>query len=150
VVSERAGENLRIPGALRQPVAAAGDDDRLGEVLVQVVDVLDVPVLEAAADGEVVERGEVDDELAQADATRVRADRVPNLAASSMIAIASFTPAVRHASIWTNETAFACSSCLKTIRFCTCSPVAIHTGATARAIAAWPSTSSGLVGSSTQ
>ena len=36
------------------------------------------------------------------------------------------------------------------IRFCTCSPVATRIGATARAIAAWPRTSSGLVGSSIQ
>ena len=43
---------------------------------------------------------------------------------------------------------FACSSCLNRTRLAQCSPVATPIGATARAIAAWPSTSSGLVGSS--
>ena len=39
---------------------------------------------------------------------------------------------------------------MKTTRFWQTSPVATPTGATARAIAAWPRTSSGLVGSSIQ
>ena len=74
----------------------------------------------------------------------------PNFAASSRIATFSLTPPTRAASICTTSTACAWSSCLNITRFCTCSPVATFTGATARRIVAWPSTSSGLVGSSIQ
>ena len=42
------------------------------------------------------------------------------------------------------------NSCLKMTRFWQCSPVATLMGAIERAIVAWPSTSSGLVGSSIQ
>ena len=45
-------------------------DDRVDEVLVQVIDVLDHPPLGAAADSDIVEHGQVADELAQPDATR--------------------------------------------------------------------------------
>ena len=55
----------------------------------------------------------------------------PNLAASSRIARFSLMPPTRQASIWTTSIASACSSCLKITRFCTCSPVATRTGATA-------------------
>src|SRR5919202_265402 len=74
----------------------------------------------------------------------------PNFFAISKTAMTSFTPPSRQASIWQNETAFAWKSCLKRTRFWQCSPVATPTGATDFAIAAWPSTSSGLVGSSIQ
>ena len=62
----------------------------------------------------------------------------------------SLTPPTRAASICMTAIASACSSCLKMTRFCACSPVATRTGATPRAISAWPRTSSGLVGSSIQ
>ncbi len=39
-------------------------------------------------------------------------------------------------------------NCLNIVRLWQCSPVAIRTGATSRAIRAWPRMSSGLVGSS--
>ena len=42
----------------------------------------------------------------------------------------------------------ACMSCLNIVRLWQCSPVAMRTGATSRAIRAWPRMSSGLVGSS--
>ena len=56
----------------------------------------------------------------------------------------------RHASIWQNCIAPACRNCLNRMRFWQCSPVAtpMPSGCRAFAIAAWPSTSSGLVGSS--
>jgi len=62
----------------------------------------------------------------------------------------SLTPPRRQASIWQNEMASACKSCLKRTRFWQCSPVATPTGETASAMRAWPRTSSGLVGSSIQ
>src|SRR5215218_1293845 len=74
----------------------------------------------------------------------------PNFFAMSKTAMTSLTPPRRQASIWQNEMAFAWNNCLKMMRFWQCSPVATPTGATAFAIAAWPSTSSGLVGSSIQ
>ena len=49
-------------------------DDRVGEVLVEMVDVLDDPVLPAAGDRHVVEHREVLDQFAQSDASGVRAD----------------------------------------------------------------------------
>src|SRR4051794_4893109 len=64
-----------VAGTRGRDVAAGADDDRVDEVLVEVVDVLDHPAVELAADGDVVEDGEVLDELAQADSTGVRADR---------------------------------------------------------------------------
>ena len=42
----------------------------------------------------------------------------------------------------------ACMNCLNMMRFWQCSPVAIRIGATSRAMRAWPRMSSGLVGSS--
>ena len=53
---------------------AVADHDRVGEVFVQVVDVLDDPVGGGAGHREVVEHREVLDEFAQPDAARVRAD----------------------------------------------------------------------------
>ncbi len=76
--------------------------------------------------------------------------RTPNFAASRRMAMFSFTPATRAASIWSTSMAPACSSCLNITRFCTCSPVATGMGATPRAMAACPRMSSGLVGSSIQ
>ena len=46
--------------------------------------------------------------------------------------------------------ALACRICLNLTRFWQCSPVATQLGSIARAMVAWPNTSSGLVGSSTQ
>ena len=63
------------PGAARRHVAAGLDPDRVDEVLVQVVDVLDHPAVDRAADREEVEHGQVLHHLAQADAAGVRADR---------------------------------------------------------------------------
>jgi hypothetical protein len=62
----------------------------------------------------------------------------------------SFTPPTRAASICTTSTAPACNSCLKTTLLAMCSPVATLIGASARRTEAWPSTSSGEVGSSIQ
>ena len=72
----------------------------------------------------------------------------PNFAASSTTASTSLTPPSRQQSSWQTSIAPSCSSCLKTTRFCTCSPVATRTGATASRMRAWPRMSSGLVGSS--
>src|SRR5918992_338297 len=74
----------------------------------------------------------------------------PNLAASSSTATTSLTPPSRQASIWQTPIPPACRNCLNITRFWQCSPVATAIGATARAIAACPRTSSGLVGSSIQ
>ena len=62
----------------------------------------------------------------------------------------SFTPPTLVASICRMSREPAASICLKTTRLATCSPVATSTGATPARIAAWPRTSSGLVGSSIQ
>lgn len=59
----------------RREVPAALDDDRVDEVLVQVVDVLDHAAVQRTADADVVEHGQVLHQLAQADAAGVRADR---------------------------------------------------------------------------
>src|SRR5690606_35886641 len=56
-------------------VATPLDADRVGEVLVQVVDELDGTILHRSGHGRIIEEGEVLDELAQADAAGVRADR---------------------------------------------------------------------------
>src|SRR5204862_59209 len=72
----------------------------------------------------------------------------PNLAARSTTASTSFMPPRRQQSSWQTSIASSWSSCLKTTRFCTCSPVATRTGATASRIRRWPRMSSGLVGSS--
>ncbi len=74
----------------------------------------------------------------------------PNFAASKRIAMFSVTPATRLASSWRMSTAPACSNWLNITALWVCSPVATLIGATARRIAAWPSTSSGEVGSSIQ
>ena len=58
----------------------------------------------------------------------------PNFAASRTTASTSFTPPSRQQSSWTASIAPSCSSCLKTTRFCTCSPVATRTGVTASRI----------------
>src|SRR4029079_15024471 len=73
-----------------------------------------------------------------------------NFAARSKMARFSLTPPTRQASIWTTSIASACSSCLKITRFWTCPPVATLTARIAARIVAWPSTSSGEVGSSIQ
>src|SRR5581483_12272757 len=56
-------------------VAPVADHHRVGEVVVQVVDVLDDPVVAGTGDGEVVEHRQVLHEFAQAHAAGVRADR---------------------------------------------------------------------------
>ena len=58
-----------------RPVATPLDDDRVGEVLVKVVDVLDPTAFRAAAHGDEVEHGQVLDHLAEADAPGVWAHR---------------------------------------------------------------------------
>src|SRR5215216_4920628 len=52
----------------------------------------------------------------------------PNFAAIRSTAMTSLTPPRRQASIWQNEMASACKSCLKRTRFWQCSPVATPTG----------------------
>ena len=89
-----------------------------------------------------------------------------NFFAINKIKIISLTPATRQLSIWTKCTPPLAISCLKTMRFWHCSPVAtlsnkeyysvkycnathlIPVGLSALAILAWPSTSSSFVGSS--
>ena len=77
--AELGDRRLEEPGAAarfgRGAVSPSLDDDRIGEVLVQVVDVLDPPTLRRPADGDEVEHREVLDHLAQADAAGVRAHR---------------------------------------------------------------------------
>src|SRR5436190_5151082 len=69
VPRQRLGPRLRaVAGPHRKPVRARGDHDRIQEMLVEMVDVLDHPALEAATDRDVVDRGEMLHELAQTDA----------------------------------------------------------------------------------
>src|SRR3954462_12631204 len=63
------------PGSGRGQVAAALDDGRVGEVLVQVVDPLDRAVRVGAGHRHEVEHRQVPDELAEPDPTGGRADR---------------------------------------------------------------------------
>ena len=76
VAGERLGPDL---GAVARPrrhlVARVANDDRIDEVLVQMVDVLDHPAVERARHAHVVDDREVLHELAQADAAGMRADR---------------------------------------------------------------------------
>ncbi len=58
----------------RSGIAPGFDHDGVDEVFVEVVDVLDHPVLPRTRDGHVVEHREVLDQLAESDAARVRAD----------------------------------------------------------------------------
>ncbi len=117
----------------------------------EVVDVLDHPAVERAADRDVVDHGQVLDELAQPDAAGMGADRDAELGGHQQDRD-DLVHARRggHASIWQIAIASAWNSCLNMTRLWTCSPVATRIGATARAIAAWPRMSSGLVGSSIQ
>src|SRR5205823_10997217 len=137
-----------VAGGGRHEVATVPHDDGIDEVLVQVVHVLDDAVLERRADAHVVEDREMLHVLAQPHAAGVGQTGIPNFAASSSTASTSLTPPSRQLSIWQNRIAPACISCLNMTRLWHCSPVATPIGAIARAIAAWPSTSSGLVGSS--
>ena len=63
-----------VAGGSWRDVAAALDLHGIDEVLVEVIHVLQDPVLERGADTDVVEDGEVLDVLAQSDAAGVRAD----------------------------------------------------------------------------
>ena len=77
---ERLGSHRdAVAGRCRGDVPTAADRRRVHEVLVQVVHVFHDPVLEGAADRDVVEDREVLDILAETDAARVRADRDPEL-----------------------------------------------------------------------
>src|SRR4051794_10125256 len=64
-------------GAGRCDVTAVADPDRIGEVLVQVVDVLDVAAVRGSAHRDEVEHGQVLDQFAQPDAAGVRAHGHP-------------------------------------------------------------------------
>src|SRR5690606_15424781 len=61
-------------GRGRRGIATITDHDRVDEVLVQVVDVLDDPTFPRAGDRDVVEHRQVLDELAQPHSPGVRAD----------------------------------------------------------------------------
>ena len=76
---QRGGEHAGVAGLLGHPVVRVPDHHRFGEMLVEVVHELQHASLRAAADHDVVERGEVHHQLAQADAAGVRADRHPEL-----------------------------------------------------------------------
>ena len=152
VPGQRLRPHLRaVAGSRRQDVARVADLDRIEEVLVEVVDVLDHPALERAADTR-CSRWRPGAGRARTARHRRRAGQtgMPNSAAISRTAMTSFTPPRRAASIWQTAIASAWNSCLNITRLWTCSPVATRIGATARAIAAWPRMSSGLVGSSIQ
>ncbi len=120
-------------------VAAVFYDDGVEELLVQVVHVLEDPVLKGGTDVDVVEDREVLHVLAQADAARVRADghlKLPGHQEGTERT--SLTPPRRQASTWQKLMAFACRSCLKRMRFWQCSPVTTPTGDTASEIRACP------------
>src|SRR5207244_8532342 len=75
VPPEAVREHLcRVARSLRREITAVPDPHRIDEVLVQMVDVLDHPTGQVAADRDVIEDRQVLDELAQAHAARVRAD----------------------------------------------------------------------------
>ena len=65
----------RVAGSLWRQVAAVAYRDGVLKVLMQVVDVFDHAVLQAAADPDVVEDREVLDMFAESDTAGVRADR---------------------------------------------------------------------------
>ena len=73
---ERFGQHLdAVPGGTRSPVATVAHDSGIAEVLVQVIDPFDHPVLERSADRDVVEHREMLYVFAKSDTTRVRTDR---------------------------------------------------------------------------
>ena len=119
-------------------------------MLVEVVDVLDHAAFPGAADGDVVEHRQVLDELAEADAAGVRADRDAELRREQedRDVLVDAPDAARVELQDVDRPAW--SICLKRTRLCDVLPVATRTGATAARIAAWPRMSSGLVGSSIQ
>ena len=119
------------------------------EVFVEVVDVLGHAVFEAGADADKVDHDEVVDVFAETDAARVRADRDAEPFGQQHDGQA-FVDAAEAAAIELAEANRPrLYKLLERIRFWHISPVAIAMGATALAIAAWPTTSSGDVGSST-
>lgn len=131
-------------------VVAVLDDGGVGEVLVEVVDVLDDAVLAAAGHRDVVEHRQVLHQLAQSDATGVGADRDAVLGREQQDGEVLVHPGdACGVDLDEVDRVEAWSSCLNTTLLATCSPVATLTGCPART-AAWPSTSSGLVGSSIQ
>ena len=64
-----------MPGAVGCAVTTALDDDRIGEVIVQVVDVFDPSIRRCPADRNEVEHRQMLHHLAQADATGMGAHR---------------------------------------------------------------------------
>jgi hypothetical protein len=126
---QRVFEYLRASArGQRREVSATSQFDRGGKVLVQVVDVFDSAAGQTAGDGDVVEHRQVLDGLAQSDTAAWGQTGTPNVAASNKMAMFSFTPATRLASICRTESAPACSICLKITRLATCSPVATGRG----------------------
>ena len=73
--STRAAYGRRSPARAGRRSGPSSITAGVGEVFVEVVDVLDDPVLPAAGHGHVVEHGQVLDEFAQSYPARVRADR---------------------------------------------------------------------------
>ena len=136
------------PGAPGSTYAPSYDDAGIDEVLVQMVDELGDPVLQGPRDRDVVEDRQVLHELAQPDPAGVGTDRDAELAAMKYTDRISLTLPRRAASSWQKSIASAWNICLNSTRFMPCSPVATPIGETALRMAAWPSTSSGLVGSS--
>ena len=117
-------------------------------MLVQVVDELDDAVLALAADGDEVERGQVLDELAQPDAAGVRADGDAELGRQQQHRDDLVDPGEPAGVDLADADRLRLQQLLEDHAVLRVLPGRDPTGSTARAIAAWPSTSSGLVGSS--
>ena len=104
-------------------------------MLVQVIDVLDDPPVERAADRDVVEDRQVLDVLAQADAAGMRADRDAELGGHQQDRedLVDARPAGRRRS-GRSRSRRPAGSCLNMTRFWACSPVAtpIPSGSSAR------------------
>ena len=104
--------------------------------------------VEVGGDRDVVEGTEVLGQLVQAGAATVGADGHAEVGGHEQHA-QDLVDATQPAGVgWQKWSASAWKNCLKVTWLATCSPVATRMGAMARAMAAWPRMSSGLVGSS--
>src|SRR5689334_21810211 len=80
ILAQRLGAHLNaVAGPLRGHVVPVADRDRVQEVFVEMIDILQHPVLQRAADTDIVHHRQVLHVLAEAHAAGMRADRHPEL-----------------------------------------------------------------------
>jgi hypothetical protein len=128
----------------RQNIRAVLNDAGIDKMLVKVIDIFGHAVLQRSGDGDEIKNRKVLDEFAESNTASVGTHGHIELLRHEVDG-EDLVDAGQPRRI---ELAEIDGFGLNNTRFIPCSPVATPIGATARRIAAWPSTSSGLVGSS--